>query len=112
MHHTRTPQGDPNESLRHARTVANLERAYAAAAAAGSRAHSGSSGGGGGGGGSSGKPPKAILRIRNYQPVLLAMALTGRREAALAVERELADMKKEILDFSGESVDLCTSECD
>jgi len=116
-------QGDADLALEHARTVVALERAYLAATAKPTDGGSGS-GGGGGSGGSHARaqavavssaaaaappaaaqqaaPPKVVLRIRNYQPVLLALALAGRRGDALKVEQEMAAMKKEILDLSGE----------
>lgn len=96
----RAPQGDAAAALRHARAVLDLETAArAAAAAAGDAPWEADPRGGAGR-----KLLKgSLVRIRNYQPSLVALALAGDRRGALGVAAELAGLAetREYLDMGG-----------
>jgi hypothetical protein len=89
------PQGDADAALARARAVEEL------AAAAEAQAATAAAGGGGQQGPKKGGVKGMAVRMRNYQPALLAFALTGRGGEARALHAELAAMGKEHLDFSG-----------
>lgn len=68
----------------------------------GGRGRGASGGGGGAPGGKQRKSKPISVRIRNYQPALLAMALAGRAGDALALADEVAAVGREHLDFAGQ----------
>jgi hypothetical protein len=74
-------RGDAAEALAWAEKVVEAER-----------------GGGGRPGGGGGK---MVARLRTFQPALVALALSGRADEALAVEERLAAMGQEYLDLTG-----------